>query len=199
MSNKEMMKKTKLFFSLEKELNYINEMNKEGWKLVYIKGGCVYHFEKTEPDEYFTILHAATKEKVMEISAFAAQCGYQSIPHTMDGYGDFLYLTGKKAEVSPEFVCGGPEKTESAKRIYLRLRTFSIVFVVISLFLMYEAGFMIGTRMADPEASVFMTVFGILFMLFSVVYLAMCVYVVMLTAKARRSFKQLQKESEIYE
>ena len=51
MSNKEMMKKTKLFFSLEKELNYINEMNKEGWKLVYIKGGCVYHFEKTEPDE----------------------------------------------------------------------------------------------------------------------------------------------------
>ena len=53
MSNKEMMKKTKLFFSFEKQLNYINEMNKEGWKLVYIKGGCVYHFEKTEPDEYF--------------------------------------------------------------------------------------------------------------------------------------------------
>ena len=149
MSNKEMMKKTKLFFSLEKELNYINEMNKEGWKLVYIKGGCVYHFEKTEPDEYFTILHAATKEKVMEISAFAAQCGYQSIPHTMDGYGDFLYLTGKKAEVSPEFVCEGLEKTESAKRIYHRFRTLSIVFVVISLFLMYQAGFMIGTRMAD--------------------------------------------------
>lgn len=194
-----MMKKTKLFFSLEKELNYINEMNKAGWKLVYIKGGCVYHFEKTEPDEYFTILHAATKEKVMEISAFAAQCGYQSIPHTMDGYGDFLYLTGKKAEVSPEFVCEAPEKTESAKRIYYRFRTLSIVFVVISLLLMYESGFIVGMRMADPEASVFMTVFGILFMLFSVVYLAMCVYVVMLTAKARRSFKQLQKESEIYE
>ena len=66
MSNKETMKKNKLFFSLDKELNYINEMNKAGWKLVYIKGGCVYHFEKTEPDEYFTILHAATKEKVME-------------------------------------------------------------------------------------------------------------------------------------
>ena len=33
MSNKETMKKTKLFFSLEKELNYINEMNKAGWKL----------------------------------------------------------------------------------------------------------------------------------------------------------------------
>ena len=199
MSNKEMMKKTKLFFSLEKELNYINEMNKEGWKLVYIKGGCVYHFEKTEPDEYFTILHAATKEKVMEISAFAAQCGYQSIPHTMDGYGDFLYLTGKKAEVSPEFVCEGPEKSESAKRIYHRFRTLSIVFVVISLFLMYQAGFMIGTRMADPDASVVLTVICVLFTLFAAAYLAMCVYVLALTAKARRSFKQLQSESEIYE
>ena len=179
MSNKEMMKKTKLFFSLEKELNYINKMNKEGWKLVYIKGGCVYHFEKTEPDEYFTILHAATKEKVMEISAFAAQCG--------------------KAEVSPEFVCEVPEKTESAKRIYHRFRTLSIVFVVISLFLMYQAGFMIGTRMADPDASVALTVICVLFTLFAAVYLAMCVYVLMLTAKACRSYKQLQKESEIYE
>ena len=199
MSNKETMKKSKLFFSLEKELNYINEMNKAGWKLVYIKGGWVYHFEKTEPDEYFTILHAATKEKVMEISAFAAQCGYQSIPHTMDGYGDFLYLTGKKAEVSPEFICEAPEKAESAKRIYHRFRTLSIVFVVISLFLMYQAGFMIGTRMADPDASVALTVICVLFTLFAAVYLAMCVYVLMLTAKARRSYKQLQKESEIYE
>lgn len=199
MSNKETMKKNKLFFSLDKELNYINEMNKAGWKLVYIKGGCVYHFEKTEPDEYFTILHAAAKEKVMEISAFAAQCGYQSIPHTMDGYGDFLYLTGKKAEVSPEFICEAPEKAESAKRIYHRFRTLSIVFVVISLFLMYQAGFMIGTRMADPDASVALTVICVLFTLFAAVYLAMCVYVLMLTAKARRSYKQLQKESEIYE
>lgn len=199
MSNKETMKKTKLFFSLDKELQFINEMNRAGWKLVYIKGGCVYHFEKTEPDEYFTILHAAEKEKVMEISAFAAQCGYQSIPHTMDGFGDFLYLTGKKAEVSPEFICEAPEKTESAKRIYHRFRTLSIVFVVISLFLMYEAGFMIGTRMADNDASVALTVICVLFTLFAAVYLAMCVYVLMLTAKARRSFKQLQNESEIYE
>ena len=126
MINQETMKSLKLFFSLDKQLIYINEMNKAGWKLVYIKGGCVYHFEKTEPNEYFTILHAATKEKVMEISDFAAQCGYQSVPHTMDGLGDFLYLTGKKAEVSPEFVCEAPEKTEGAKRIYHRFRTQSI-------------------------------------------------------------------------
>ena len=53
--------KFKLFFSLDKELAFINKMNKEGWKLVYIKGGCIYSFEKSEPDEYFTILHATAK------------------------------------------------------------------------------------------------------------------------------------------
>lgn len=194
-----MMKKTKLFFSLEKELNYINVMNKAGWKLVYIKGGCVYHFEKTEPDEYFTILHAVAKEKVMEVSTFAAQCGYQSIPHTMDGFGDLLYLIGKKSEVSPEFVSEAPAKIESAKRIYHRFLTLSIVFVVLSLILMYESGFVIGMRLADPEASVVFTVFGVLFMLFSVMYLAMCIYVLVLTSKAHKNLKQLKNESEIYE
>ena len=88
--------KCKLFFSLDKELEFINKMNREGWKLVYIKCGCFYTFEKTEPDEYFTVLHATAKEKVLELSSFAAQCGYQPIPHTMDGFGDLLYLTARK-------------------------------------------------------------------------------------------------------
>ena len=54
--------KFKLFFSLDKELAYINKMNREGWKLIYIKGGVIYSFEKSKPDEYFTILHATAKE-----------------------------------------------------------------------------------------------------------------------------------------
>ena len=74
----------------------------------------------------------------MEISSFAAQCGYQAIPHTMDGFGDILYLTGKKAEVSPEFVCEAPEKIDSAKRIYHRFRTLSIVFIILSILLILD-------------------------------------------------------------
>ncbi len=174
--------KCKLFFSLDKELEFINKMNREGWKLVYIKCGCFYTFEKTEPDEYFTVLHATAKEKVLELSSFAAQCGYQPIPHTMDGFGDLLYLTGKKAEVSPEFVCEAPEKTDSAKRIYQRFRILSI-----------------RRRMTFPGVSVVFVVFGVLFMMFTAVYVAMCIYVLVLTARARRNMKQLQKESAIYE
>ncbi len=191
--------KFKLFFSLDKELEFINKMNREGWKLVYIKGGCIYSFEKSEPDEYFTILHATAKEKVLEISSFAAQCGYQTIPHTMDGFGDLLYLTGRKAEVSPEFVCEAPEKINSAERIYHRFRTFSIVFIILTVLLVLDCALILWARMTAPEASVGLTVFGVLFMLFVAIYIAMCIYVNVLTAKARRNFKQLQKESEIYE
>lgn len=191
--------KRKLFFSLDKELEFINKMNREGWKLVYIKGGCIYSFEKSEPDEYFTILHATAKEKVLEISSFAAQCGYQTIPHTMDGFGDLLYLTGRKAEVSPEFVCEAPEKINSAERIYHRFRTFSIVFIILTVLLVLDCALILWVRITAPEASVGLTVFGVLFMLFVAIYIAMCIYVNVLTAKARRNFKQLQKESEIYE
>ncbi|WP_407383051.1 DUF2812 domain-containing protein [Ruminococcus sp.] len=191
--------KFKMFFSLDKELEFINKMNREGWKLVYIKGGCFYTFEKTEPDEYFTILHATSKDKVLEISSFAAQCGYQPIPHTMDGIGDFLYLTGRKGEVSSEFVCEAPEKIDSAKRIYHRFQALSIAFIIVSVLLVLECTLILWPIMTAPESSIVLIVVGVMFILFVAVYIAMCIYMNLLTAKARRNMKQLQKESEIYE
>jgi uncharacterized membrane protein len=117
----------------------------------------------------------------------------------MDGFGDLLYLTGRKADVSPDFVCEAPEKIDSAKRIYHRFRTLSIVFLILSVLLVLDCALILWARMTDPEASVVITVFGVLFMLFVAIYIAMCIYVNVLTAKAHRHLKQLQKESEIYE
>ena len=104
MKNKDKITQCRFYFDLEKELKYINEMNKQGYKLVYIKSGCLYTFIKTQPDEYTTIFYAVEKEKVSQISAFVAQYGYESIPHTMDGFGNLLYLTGKKSEVNTDFI-----------------------------------------------------------------------------------------------
>lgn len=104
MKNKDKITQCRFYFDLEKELKYINEMNKQGYKLVYIKSGCLYTFIKTQPDEYTTIFYAVEKEKVSQISAFVAQYGYESIPHTMDGFGNLLYLTGKKSEVDADFI-----------------------------------------------------------------------------------------------
>lgn len=117
----------------------------------------------------------------------------------MDGFGDILYLTGKKAEVSPEFVCEAPEKIDSAKRIYHRFRTLSIVFIILSILLILDCVLILGEKMTVPEAPAILDVFCVLFFIFVAIYIGMCAYTIMLTAKARRNMKQLQKESEIYE
>ena len=72
MKDKDKITQCRFYFDLEKELKYINEMNKKGYKLVYIKSGCLYTFVKTQPDEYTTIFYAVEKEKVSQISAFVA-------------------------------------------------------------------------------------------------------------------------------
>lgn len=41
MKNKDKITKIKFFLVFEKEINYINDMNKKGYKLAYIKGGCI--------------------------------------------------------------------------------------------------------------------------------------------------------------
>ncbi|MEE3499591.1 MAG: hypothetical protein VZS12_10835, partial [Ruminococcus bromii] len=74
-----------------------------------------------------------------------------------------------------------------------------IIFVAISVLLVLENILFTGRRMTFPEVTVVSVVFGVLFMLFTAVYVAMCIYALVLTAQARRNMKQLQKESEIYE
>lgn len=132
-NNKDKITVFKAFFDLDKEVNWINEMNKKGWKLVYIKCGALYTFIKTEPDEYVTILHAEEKEKISELTAFAAQCGYESIPHTNDGAGTILYFTGKKEEVFSEFVQETSEKIKSLKIFRKFFSTLSVLYGILSI------------------------------------------------------------------
>lgn len=119
--------KFKGYIDLEKEIQYINYMNHKGWKLVYIKFGVFYTFIKVKPDEYVTIMYATTKETVSSLSAMIAQFGYENIPHTFDGLGSFLYLTGKKSEVSESFISDNESKKKLFKK-YLSL--YSITFII---------------------------------------------------------------------
>lgn len=132
---KSQITKFKRFYDLDKEIAYINDMNKEGWKLVFIRLGCFYTFVKTEPDEFITILHASKKEKISEITAFAAKCGYENVPHTLDGVGDLMYLTGKKSEVSDEFVSDNETKLEVNRIILNKFKRYSVLFTVMLAFL----------------------------------------------------------------
>ena len=73
MSNKETMKKSKLFFSLEKELNYINKMNKgisQGWIDVYENKGKTsgaYSFGCYDSYPYILLNYTDTLKDVFTI------------------------------------------------------------------------------------------------------------------------------------
>ena len=190
--------KLKLFLDLDKELEYINEMNKEGWKLVYIKGGILYTFVKTQPDEYFTVTYTVAKEEVSKITTFAAQCGYESIPHTMDGFGDMLYLTGKKNEVSQDFISDREAQIDSYKRNYKKLLILTIVNIAITALMLVET---IGSVQLfflsefDPISLGILLFIG----LFFIVYSSIDVAAGLVTRRIKKKIKKLESEAVIYE
>ena len=190
--------KLKLFLDLDKELEYINEMNKQGWKLVYIKGGILYTFVKTQPDEYFTVTYTVAKEEVSKITTFAAQCGYESIPHTMDGFGDMLYLTGKKNEVSQDFVSDRDAQIDSYKRNYKKLLILTIVNIAITALILIET---IGSIQLlflsdfDPVSIGFLIFIGLFFILCTSFDIAAG----LVTGRIKKKIKKLESEAVIYE
>lgn len=53
MKNKDKITQCRFYFDLEKELKYINEMNKQGYKLVYIKSGCLSKLNLMNTQQFF--------------------------------------------------------------------------------------------------------------------------------------------------
>lgn len=189
----------KLYFDLDKELAYINEMNQKGWKLVYIKGGCFYTFVKTAPDEYITIMHTETKQRLSEVTAFAAQCGYESIPHTMDGFGEVMYLTGKKSEVSAEFISDIPQQVESQKRLCKKFFILTVIYYILLAILLLESAVCYAVPLLAGETNPFFVGICVFFFLLTLVFLCMTVSITLITVKMKKKLKTLRAESAIYE
>lgn len=196
--NNDKITKFKFFLDLDKEVEYINKMNKEGWKLVYIKGGCFYTFVKTAPDEYITVIHAESKEKISEVTTFAAQCGYENIPHTMDGFGDIMYLTGKKNEVSDEFASDYEEQVNVIERIRKKFIVISVIHAVLDVLLLLEA-VAINAFVFFPEFDASIIPFALGFDIFCLIYLILSFILLSIQRKYKKKIKALKSDSMIYE
>lgn len=196
--DKNTITKFKAFLNLEKEIEYINKMNKEGWKLVYIKGGVFFTFVKTEPDEYVTVLHADKKENISQVTAFAAQCGYESVPHTMDGFGDFLYLTGKKSEVSESFVSDRENLMTFYEIARKKFKMFFIIYLIICfafIGLIASYGVLLSFFGTEPVL-VGMTIFVAVFLL---IYIILTAKLFALMHSYTKKLKKLKNDSAIFE
>lgn len=109
-NNKDKITVFKGFFDLEKEINWINEMNKKGWKLVYIKCGSLYTFVKTEPDEYVTILHAEDKEKSQNSQPLRLNAVTRAFHIQMTVQEQFCISQAKKKRFSANLFRKHPKK-----------------------------------------------------------------------------------------
>lgn len=196
MKNKDLNHITELraFFDLDKEIEFINDMNRKGWKLVYIKLGAFYTFEKTEPDEYITMLYADKKENLSRVITFAAQCGYESIPHSADGFGDLIYFTGKKSEVSDEFANDTDTKINSLMIIHKKMLILNIVYhffsvLLIGICLLYAEIFR-GTPIYECVIAP---------IVFTVIYILLDIRMSVVTHKVNSKIKRLITDKQIYE
>lgn len=197
MKNKDKITQCRFYFDLEKELKYINEMNKQGYKLVYIKSGCLYTFIKTQPDEYTTIFYAVEKEKVSQISAFVAQYGYESIPHTMDGFGNLLYLTGKKSEVDADFI----NDTDSKINFYtIMKKQFSHFYKLYwaMLILFFIATLLLTLTAILAKSVVLYTIAGI-YIFFTITFILGLISLLKQKKRYKKRLEELQTNSIMYE
>lgn len=197
MKNKDKITQCRFYFDLEKELKYINEMNKQGYKLVYIKSGCLYTFIKTQPDEYTTIFYAVEKEKVSQISAFVAQYGYESIPHTMDGFGNLLYLTGKKSEVDADFI----NDTDSKINFYTIMKKQFSYFCKLywaMLILFFVATLLLTLTAILAKSVVLYTIAGI-YIFFTITFILGLVSLLKQKERYKKRLEELQTNSIMYE
>ena len=197
MKNKDKITQCRFYFDLEKELKYINEMNKQGYKLVYIKSGCLYTFIKTQPDEYTTIFYAVEKEKVSQISAFVAQCGYESIPHTMDGFGNLLYLTGKKSEVDADFI----NDTDSKINFYTIMKKQFSHFCKLywtMLILFFVATLLLTLTAILAKSVVLYTIAGI-YIFFTITFILGLISLLKQKKRYKKRLEELQTNSIMYE
>lgn len=194
MSNKSDTKKVwKFFMDLDKELEYINKMNDLGYKLVCENFGFVFTFKKAEPGEYVTIVHGEKKENFSQISKVAIECGWEIIPHPMDGLSEILYLTGKKDEVG-EFTTDRESKLKSYTLMHKKFKVISIVYYIL-LAAFYT--FTIFTALIlIPEGDYVYTIF---YGVFSVLYTLLTIPLVKITRRYKKRINKLLNDSLIYE
>ncbi len=114
-------KKTRKFFTIfeyEKEETYLQEMHKDGWKLVKVTGLCQYHFEKCQPEDIIYQLDynqegIAHKEEYVKLFN---DCGWEYIQDYM-GYSYFRKPASETAATESIF-CDQNSKNQMLERIY---------------------------------------------------------------------------------
>ena len=194
------LKQHKLFFDIEKENEYVSEMNRLGWKLERINFGWTYEFSRTNREEYTTVIFAEESSKVSETTAFAKRCGFELIPHRFDGLKDVLYLCGRCDEVSPVFHNDSKSLMRAYRLTHRRFSVLSVICVLILAVMFCEltAFFIIPSVSSGKNPSEFPLFFGltVLFSVLTLIFAVLTVIFIRSALGAKKKIETLKKKEE---
>ncbi|MBR4053313.1 MAG: DUF2812 domain-containing protein [Clostridia bacterium] len=112
-----MIWKFKAFYSHEKELAFLEEMNKKGYRLDKVVGGNLYRFERVE-EEHFTISRIVPGKNARDLIAAAKEKGYSCCLQKTPLGVSILYLDGTRGVSDETFLSG--EEDLNVHRLGLR-------------------------------------------------------------------------------
>lgn len=194
------LKQHKLFFDIEKENEYVSEMNRLGWKLERVNFGWTYEFSRTNREEYTTVIFAEESSKVNKTKAFAKRCGFELIPHRFDGLKDVLYLCGRCDEVSPVFHNDSKSLMRAYRLTHRRFSVLSVICVLILAVMFCEltAFFIIPSVSSGKNPSEFPLFFGltVLFSVLTLIFAVLTVIFIRSALGAKSKLEKLRKKEE---
>ena len=194
------LKQHKLFFDIEKENEYVSEMNRLGWKLERVNFGWTYEFSRTNREEYTTVIFAEESSKVSKTTAFAKRCGFELIPHSFDGLRDVLYLCGRSDEVSPVFHNDSKSLMRAYRLTHRRFSVLSVICVLILAVMFCEltAFFIIPSVSSGKSPSEFPLFFGltVLFSVLTLIFAVLTVVFIRSALGAKSKLEKLRKKEE---
>ncbi len=199
----------KAFVSREKEEAYLNEMNKQGWRLSSVRF-ALYTFVKTEQNEYMTVLHFAERQYQTTFVRTVTECGCEIAHQANEGKNILFYINVPVGSESIEFLTDNQSKLDSKKRLNnTRKRELGALFTAFAISVLpalYPIPAMIKIFNHAPE-ELYKTIreylFGCvcfsLFAICGVICGVMGAYVLVLYCRTKREIKTISNEMKIFE
>ena len=128
MKNKNTHTQFRFFADLDRELMFLRSMNRQGWRLESVARGMLYRFSRSKPGEYTTMIHTAPSNQHEALSKLAGENGFETVPHTRDGFGDRLYFSGKRENAFRGFIDEDDSRRQTLLSIAHRMRSLAIVY-----------------------------------------------------------------------
>lgn len=206
MSKAKLIMEHKYILDIDKELEYIRNKNKQGYKLVRIDFGRYYYFEKCEPDEYITCTYMVDFDKMSEMKraiadteAFAIGCGYEVVPHSFDGNKNYLYLTGKNGEVSEDFVTDIDSKIKLYKRIRKYYKGFVSLYKLLCILMSVCMMLVLIVDVVEGAVTLHDIIFGVFCLSFIIIEAILIDYYGKRVKACDKKIEELESEGVLYE